>query len=173
MWYVQDEVGSAIRHSDKPNVQVRSFVFSPTNSADDTISFNVIWPISDIKTNDGIYRDFLTGFDESKFRSARLHSWFYTPDDYYTKALDEFNKQSVDYAVESEFSRIQENHALKGTVDVDKLKVYTDDQRIVDTVSDERFEFVENPESADVCWAMGLQRTQLIQQAKSKGSYIN
>ena len=31
VWYLNDEVGSIISHSDDPNIRVRSFIHSPSN----------------------------------------------------------------------------------------------------------------------------------------------
>lgn len=84
VWYLMDEVGSAMLHSDQPNFAVHPFMYSPNNKLDDhTITYSIAWPLSNIDEGDIIYRDFLKGIDESKFRSARLKVWFNTPDDYY------------------------------------------------------------------------------------------
>lgn len=106
VWYLQDEVGSAIAHSDQPNLKVVPFCFSPTNVASDTVTFNIVWPIADIKSGAGLYRDFLPGVSEAQFRSARLHTWFCTPDDYYTKSLALYRNMEMKYDVEGEFARI-------------------------------------------------------------------
>ena len=64
-------------------------MYSPKNTIDDenAISFNILWPIKDIPVNDAIYRDYLRGISEKKFRSARLHTWFDTPDGYFLEEL--------------------------------------------------------------------------------------
>lgn len=41
------------------------------------------------------------------------------------------------------------------------------------TLTDPRFEFTDSPDEADVCWAMGLARSELIKKAQEKGSFIN
>ena len=62
-WYVQDEVGSAISHSDSPNVKVMAFLHSPNNSVTDThtCGFNVAWPVKKTGLNEVVYRDYLNG----------------------------------------------------------------------------------------------------------------
>lgn len=43
IWYIMDEVGSAIKHSDNPNVAVHPFIYSPNNHFDaHTITYSVI-----------------------------------------------------------------------------------------------------------------------------------
>lgn len=84
-WFVNDEVGSVIGHSDKPNIRATTFLHSKSNTASDAsmIAFTVMWPIADIAVNVALSRDKLFGYDESQFRSARLRVWFDTPDEYY------------------------------------------------------------------------------------------
>jgi hypothetical protein len=50
VWYINDEVGSAIRHSDSPNFAMHPFIYAPNNKLDDphTITFSICWPILDI-----------------------------------------------------------------------------------------------------------------------------
>ena len=51
VWYLNDEVGSIIAHSDTPNVQMRSFIHSPKSEVNDPdqLGFTVMWPIKDLK----------------------------------------------------------------------------------------------------------------------------
>jgi len=74
---------------------VVTFLYSPKNELNDenAISFNILWPIRDIPVNEAIYRDYLRGITESKFRSARLHTWFYTPDIYFSDELKKFKSK--------------------------------------------------------------------------------
>ena len=145
-------------------------MYSPNNSATDpnSISFNVLWPVKDIKVNEAIYRDFLQGITEAKFRSTRLHTWFYTPEQYYTKTLEELRRKDVNYEVESEHVRIQENHPLRGSIDLKEIKVFTDDTEVKKSISDSKFKIVEKIEEADVYWGLGLSRSHEIQKAKER-----
>jgi tubulin--tyrosine ligase-like protein 12 len=49
IWYLVDEVGSAMNHSDLPNFAVHPFIYSPNNKLDaQTITYSVrnyIWII--------------------------------------------------------------------------------------------------------------------------------
>jgi len=88
-WYVQDEVGSVTQHSDTPNVKVMTFFNSPGKALDDPNQFsvNVLWPVKDINPQDTFFRDYLRGFTEKQFRSARLHTWFDVPVKYFEEQL--------------------------------------------------------------------------------------
>jgi len=42
IWYLMDEVGTAMRHSDQPNVAIHPFIYSPNGKLDDhTITYSV------------------------------------------------------------------------------------------------------------------------------------
>jgi tubulin--tyrosine ligase-like protein 12 len=85
IWYIMDEVGSSMKHSDKPNLAVYPLIYAPNNEFDaHTITYSICWPTRDINTpNETLYRDFLSGIDETKFRSARFSVWFNTPEEYF------------------------------------------------------------------------------------------
>ena len=66
-----------------------TLLYSKTNDKHDAnlMPFTVMWPTQDISANEVILRDKLEGFYEKQFRSARLHIWFETPEDYYNQQL--------------------------------------------------------------------------------------
>ena len=67
LWYINDEVGSAINHSDNPNFKITPFLYMPNNVMDkDMISFSLMWPIKDIKLEEVITRDYLYEISEEK-----------------------------------------------------------------------------------------------------------
>lgn len=42
IWYVNDEVGCLMRHSDQPNMAIHPFIYAPNNCFDsNTITFSV------------------------------------------------------------------------------------------------------------------------------------
>ena len=65
-----------------------------------------MWPFEDIKGGHGIYKDNLLGMTEARFRSARLHTWYDTPNDYYQQSLKELRAKAVDYDDETNFNKI-------------------------------------------------------------------
>lgn len=55
VWYLTDEVGMGIRHSDHPNIIMVPFVYAtPTQ---EIISYSIFWPIIDLSEGDLITRD--------------------------------------------------------------------------------------------------------------------
>jgi tubulin--tyrosine ligase-like protein 12 len=61
-WYVNDELGSSIPHSDKPKVKLVPFLYAPNNKLDDkVVSYTLMWPLEEINEGDTITRDYLNG----------------------------------------------------------------------------------------------------------------
>lgn len=46
IWYIMDEFGSRIQHSDSPTVKTSPFFFAPLQ-----ISFTLMWPLQDLEEN--------------------------------------------------------------------------------------------------------------------------
>ena len=44
IWYIMDEFGSRIQHSEEPSVKIVPFYFGPTQ-----ITFSVMWPLRDLE----------------------------------------------------------------------------------------------------------------------------
>ena len=61
IWFINDEAGSLVGHSDTPNVKVRSFIHSPSNTmeADPStrLEVSVMWPIKDLKNRHAFLKD--------------------------------------------------------------------------------------------------------------------
>ena len=57
---------------------------------------------------------------------------------------------------------------MRGSLDLQEIKVFTDDAEVKKSISDSKFKCVETIEEADVYWGLGLQRSQEIQKAKEK-----
>mmetsp|Transcript_38215 Transcript_38215/g.37717 ORF Transcript_38215/g.37717 Transcript_38215/m.37717 type:complete len:115 (+) Transcript_38215:228-572(+) len=83
-WYIQDEVGSHLQHSDDPNCEVYSFIFckdlmdlqDPSKGAvldpSSRITYSIMWPKKKIEKDAILSRNFLPNIDEKMYRSARL-----------------------------------------------------------------------------------------------------
>lgn len=164
-----------LRYTCQAQVSVFPFMHSPANSAQDTnaVSYNIMWPIKDLKFNEGIYKDNLLGYSEERFRSARLHTWFYTPNDYFAKSLEALRSKAIDYDVEGNFNKIQDGTPLRGSLDLPKVKIFSEDKQVVSSVKDERFEIVSDVTDAHVCWSLGLNRSEIVKQVRDKDVIIN
>lgn len=90
IWYINDEIGSLMKHSDQPNFAMHPFIYAPNNKIEDpaTITYSICWPVKDLAEGDVVYRDFLKGYTEEKYRSTRFTVWFNTPKEYFSQQLE-------------------------------------------------------------------------------------
>lgn len=104
IWYIMDEFGSRIQHSDSPTVKMSPFFFAPLQ-----ISFTLMWPLQDLEENDEITRDFVPNVGDPETRKAKLIPWVpadMTDVDYFQKEPDVsfFQRVSLTQTTSSEVS---------------------------------------------------------------------
>lgn len=105
IWYVMDEVGSAIEHSDVPNVRMVPFFFGPSRSA-----FSLVWTVNPIKSGDFLSRDYFPEFASNPaMHTALLAALFYEPGRAESPYLDELEAivatRKQNYALEKARAR--------------------------------------------------------------------
>ncbi|KAJ3673647.1 hypothetical protein LUZ60_005639 [Juncus effusus] len=161
VWYVMDELGSALRHSDNANFRVAPFLFMPQGDLNSAISYSIMWPIKDVKQGEECTRDFLFGIDESKQRSARLTAWFHTPQNYFIHEYEKYKQELESKALvlnKSENQTEKEKFITKSILSSDKsvLKVYTDNPQVEEFLTRPEFTLTDEPKEADIIWT-GMQ----------------
>lgn len=151
VWYVMDELGSALRHSDEPNFRVAPFLFMPEGNLESAVSYSILWPIQNVQNGDECTRDFLFGIGEDKQRSARLTAYFHTPQYYFIQEYEKFHqklqsKSSTPLPVKSSSSR-----TLRRT-DGCALRVYTDLPQVEGFLTRPEFIITTELKDADIIW---------------------
>lgn len=66
LWYIMDEVGSALNHSSTPNIKCSPFAYAVNGTI-----YSVMWPISDIKKGEACTRDFCPGLIPGEMPSQK------------------------------------------------------------------------------------------------------
>lgn len=151
VWYVMDELGSALRHSDKPNFRVSPFLYMPEGNLASAMSYSILWPIDDVREGDECTRDYLFGIGEEKQRSARLTAWFHTPKNYFIKEYEKYkNKlQSIKIASPVQGSSITSSlFCGEGRA----LRVYADIPQVEEYLTRPEFVITTEPKDADIIW---------------------
>lgn len=75
IWYVMDEVGSAIEHEDEPNVRMAPFYFGESQCA-----FSLVWTVQLIEGGDFLSRDYFPEYAaDAATHTALLAALFYEP----------------------------------------------------------------------------------------------
>ncbi|XP_031267892.1 tubulin--tyrosine ligase-like protein 12 [Pistacia vera] len=151
VWYFMDELGSALRHSDKPNFRVAPFLFMPEGKLVSAISYTILWPIQNVYKGDECTRDFLFGIGEDKQRSARLTAWFHTPQNYfiqeYEKHCKKLHMKNLTY-LPTKSSTTERLCCGDGCA----LRVYTDIPQVEEYLTRPEFIITTEPKDADIIW---------------------
>ncbi|KAL2653822.1 hypothetical protein R1flu_021950 [Riccia fluitans] len=153
VWYVMDELGSALRHSDVFNFRVAPFMYLPDGTLDSAISYSLLWPVQDVVRGEECTRDYLYGIGEDKQRSARLTAWFHTPTTFFAEAYSNFQKRLAS-PVSTVKKASTEGTGTTSIVSSDgrPLSVYSDIPFVQDFLRRPEFVLTEKPNEADILW---------------------
>ena len=161
-FYVHDEVGCAIVHSDTPNVKLLPFIYSPNAQMEDPrlTAYSVLWVTEEINKDAYLYRDYLYGVTEAKFRSARLYPWFNVFQEYYNQEYEKFVVAEPEFDAIERHNEYQTGYPCPSIIDWDIAKdgpipVYTDYARVAEYLRDPRFKIVEDHSKAKILWLTG------------------
>ncbi|KAJ1959048.1 hypothetical protein GGI12_004543 [Dipsacomyces acuminosporus] len=87
-WYIQDEVGLSIQHSDDPNAKVTPFLYLTPHGR--MMPFSIVWPVKPIAQDEALTRDYCPQWlKEPSQRQGYLHTIFQGPTQF---ALDAHEK---------------------------------------------------------------------------------
>ncbi|OAY54001.1 tubulin--tyrosine ligase-like protein 12 isoform X2 [Manihot esculenta] len=151
VWYVMDELGSALRHSDEPNFRVAPFLFMPEGKLESAVSYSILWPIRDVHNGDECTRDFLYGIGEDKQRSARLTAYFHTPQSYFIQEYEKFYQKLQLKNIASLPMKSSSTRRLYCS-DGRPLCVYTDIPQVEEFLTRPEFVITNEPKDADIIW---------------------
>ncbi|XP_030029619.2 tubulin--tyrosine ligase-like protein 12 [Manduca sexta] len=145
VWYVLDELGSGITHSDNPNFRAVPFINVP-----DQMTYTLLFPIENVEEGEPITRNFVEGqYPDSLQREAMLIPWKY---------YEHFNGDSQQ---EPDANYFLEGHIAETLPDLDllkekaaptKLKVFSEYRYINEFLTAPEFQIVHNENNADVLW---------------------
>ncbi|WOL02637.1 tubulin--tyrosine ligase-like protein 12 [Canna indica] len=151
VWYVMDELGSALRHSDDANFRVAPFLFMPEGKLATAVSFSVLWPTRDVHCGEECTRDFLFGIGEDKQRSARLTAWFHTPEHYFIQEFRKYQQQLASRCLHATPKEVPKTRSMLQHVG-HALRVYTDIPHVEEFLTRPEFSLTTDPKNADIIW---------------------
>ncbi|XP_028673574.1 tubulin--tyrosine ligase-like protein 12 [Erpetoichthys calabaricus] len=106
VWYVMDEFGSEIQHSNEPTCCTAPLFYTSQQ-----IAYTILWPLRDLDSGEEVTRDYAYGEPDPLIRKCRLLPWEYAdlqrlssyisepPDAYYETIFQE-NKETLPLPVE-------------------------------------------------------------------------
>ena len=154
-FYVNDEVGCAISHSDAPNTRLAPIIYSPDGIPDDpkTMTFTLMWTTQAIKKEQYFERDYLWGITEHQWRSARLFTWFDVFPEYFEQEWVKFQQYKSPFEVEKIHQKLQEDYPSPSSIDAEGvITVYSDYVEVGKYLNDKRFKMVDDPRQAKILW---------------------
>jgi tubulin--tyrosine ligase-like protein 12 len=144
LWYVNDELGSAVIHSEDGNFRIIPFIHLP-----DQVTYSLLFPIKDVSENDQVTRNYVENIDED------LHQLLMLPwrDVDFTDESFEQSEPEKSYFLHG---RIEESlpEASKAPI-VDRnepVKVFSDYEFVNKYLTDPAFEIVSESEKAQILW---------------------
>ncbi|XP_035989581.1 tubulin--tyrosine ligase-like protein 12 isoform X1 [Fundulus heteroclitus] len=150
VWYVMDEFGSQVQHSDHPSCCMAPFFYIQGQ-----LAYTLLWPLQDLQQGDEVTRDYAYGETNPLQRRCRLLPWIHDdldgvssvitePADSYYEAIARENKEQLPVEVQP------------ATVPKDKiLKVFTEMSQVRNNLTHPRFLLTEDEEEADIIWSYG------------------
>ncbi|CAI5735754.1 unnamed protein product [Hyaloperonospora brassicae] len=172
IWYVMDEVGSAIEHSDDPNVRMAPFYYGASHCA-----FTLVWTVRTIEGGDFLSRDYFPEYAaNASMHTALLAALFYEPGNTETcPYVDELREivceRKQAYSLENARSRFHtivscdsETYSDSTTsvtsaplstivADSEPLRVYSDLELLHENLNHPRFALVDSEADAQVIWS--------------------
>ncbi|XP_072233313.1 tubulin--tyrosine ligase-like protein 12 [Leuresthes tenuis] len=148
VWYIMDEFGSQVQHSDQPSCGMVPFFF-----INGQLAYTVLWPLHDLQEGDEVSRDYAYGETNSLVRRCRLLPWIpdnlervssiitEPPDSYYEIIACE-NKEELPL-------EIQPYIFAKDKI----FKVFSEMSQVTNNLTHPRFQLTEDKEEADIIWS--------------------
>ncbi|XP_063784997.1 tubulin--tyrosine ligase-like protein 12 [Pseudophryne corroboree] len=145
VWYIMDEFGSRIQHSDEATFHMAPFYYLPHQ-----LAYTILWPLRDMSNGEEVTRDYAYGEADPLIRSCLLLPWqpldlghisHQTPEpsEAHYQAIFEENKETLPLPVEPS---IHDKNKV--------FKVYTDMQQVLSGVNHPRFVFTNDEKEADI-----------------------
>lgn len=151
IWYIMDEFGSHIQHSDEPSARVVPFFYLPEQA-----TYSLLFPIVDLEESDEVTRDFVEGSaSDVVSQAALLAPWSPVFEQKYLPYISLAQQEpSADYFLGSRVNETLPNP----DVDLEELpkdrpiRTYAEYSFIRQFLTHPRFQIVENSNEADILW---------------------
>ncbi|KAJ2226508.1 hypothetical protein IWW45_007428 [Coemansia sp. RSA 485] len=146
-WYIQDEVGLSIGHSDSPNVRCLPFLYLDTRGQ--MMPFSIMWPTKPISKGDALTRDYCPAWlTDSEQRKGYLQSIFPGPKQF---ALDAYERMRDDWAQTAKnVVRANFTSLPVPRTQIQRVFVQGATDETAKSVQEAGLQLVENAEQADV-----------------------
>lgn len=144
LWYVNDELGSAIIHNEDGNFRIIPFIQLP-----DQITYSLLFPIKDINEGDQVTRNFIENIDEEQ-HELMLLPW---RDIDFTDISFEQIEPEKNYFLHGRIEESLPENSVTPIIDRNEpVKVFSDYEFVNKYLTDSAFEIVRESEKAQILW---------------------
>ena len=148
IWYVMDEVGSAISHSDEPNFRLVPFLHLNSQT-----TYSLLFPIKDVDSGDQVCRDYIEYVSkEAEERKALLLPWAHVD---LTKESFVQSEPAAEYFSSGHIPETFSTEEELQEPEIDRnepLKVFSEYEMVQQHLTSAYFTLVDTAEEADVLW---------------------
>ena len=148
LWYVMDEFGSRIPHSDSPSYRLVPFLW-----AGDGLGYSLLFPVSSGPAEAGsvVTRDFLEGEARTEAREALLCAWTTSDLTHVSRVQEEPGEEFWQSARQAE--TLPDRSVNIPALPTDRqIRVYSEYEFISQNLTHPRFRITDNMADADVLW---------------------
>lgn len=151
IWYIMDEFGSRIQHSDDPTFQMAPLLYGA-----EQIGYSLLWPAADVEVGEEVTRDYAYGVEKPLVRAARLAPWY--PErllgmlESKSDCLDLETDVPVKERCGETLPKSLEQLQLTSCPSHRPLKVFTDMELLKSFLTDSSFAFTDDEKDADIVW---------------------
>ncbi|CAI4224155.1 unnamed protein product [Auanema sp. JU1783] len=151
-WYVMDEFGSRIGHSDEPNVRVVPLFYAPQR-----LAYNILFFTKSVNANEVVSRDYCDSNLSKKNPDWR--NMLYLPWDstYIAPSVSKRTELDTDFFSSGrnpdKLPSSEEQALTKGARTLgDSVKIYAEDDQLIRNLKETKYELVDDWRKADVIW---------------------
>ncbi|XP_063921513.1 tubulin--tyrosine ligase-like protein 12 [Zophobas morio] len=144
VWYVMDEIGSAVIHSDEPNCRIVPFFHVNAQ-----ITYSLLFPIRDMQEEEFVFVDFAEGVQGKYERAAALLPWV-------PQLFEDVNFKpempGPDYYLSGHIEETLPEIENSNVVFKEKYLVYAEYDMVKKYLTHDKFQLVDNENDADILW---------------------
>uniref|UniRef100_A0A1A7YT33 Tubulin tyrosine ligase-like family, member 12 n=1 Tax=Iconisemion striatum TaxID=60296 RepID=A0A1A7YT33_9TELE len=148
VWYLMDEFGAQVQHSDQPSCSMVPFFHIPGQ-----LAYTLLWPLQDLLEGDEVTRDYAYGETNPLLRRCRLLPWI--PDD--LEGVSSVTKEPTDsyyQAIMQENKELLPVEVQPSAFPNDKIfRVFTEMSQVRNNLTHPRFHLTEEEKEADIIWS--------------------
>ncbi|KAH3736052.1 hypothetical protein DPMN_042612 [Dreissena polymorpha] len=166
LWYIMDEFGSRIQHSDMPTFKMAPFLYGPQQTA-----FSIIWPVRDLENGEEVTRDYIPNIQHPERRKAMLLPWIHH--DLRETSYQQPEPKDDFFSAHRIMETVPEKVGPVPPLPSDrKVRVCLDYPKAPE-LTDPRFEMVDTGEEADIIWTRQSFKDYCSLCSDGKFCYIN